>query len=150
MPSLNRVVAFTGPYVSVVAAALATWIIAKANALGIAGLDQDATTQQIAAAITFILTAALSWAGQSKWLRGHQLWEMAQAEQQTQLLAQPQEPPTAPNRIPDAFDDDDECAPTVVDHAMVAEPAGIDDDTRPVMPSEIDLEGEPDEPELAA
>lgn len=85
----NRIVTFAGPYVSLIAGAAATWIIAKANALGISGLDQSDLAQQIASGVTFILAAGLTWLGQSKWLTGHQLTLVGDAQVQAAALAAP-------------------------------------------------------------
>lgn len=104
---LNRVVAFAGPMISTLAGALATLIIAKLNVLGIQGLEQDQTAQQLASALTFVLTAGLTWLGQSKWLRGHQLDMVNQARQTEALLASPQEP-AATAEPPESDDDEPE------------------------------------------
>jgi hypothetical protein len=70
---LNRVIAFAGPYLSVVAGGIATWLIAKVNIAGIPGLDQDNLQTTIASGLSWLLVTGLSWAGQAKWLRGHQI-----------------------------------------------------------------------------
>lgn len=70
---LNRVVAFAGPYVSVIAGGIAAWLVARANVLGIPGLDEANTATWIAGALTALLTAGLSWLGHSTWLRGHHI-----------------------------------------------------------------------------
>jgi hypothetical protein len=83
----NRLVAFAGPYISLLAGALSALIFAKLNALGIPGLEQDDLTQQIAGALTFTLAAALSWLGQSQWLKGHHLQLAGDAGVQAAALA---------------------------------------------------------------
>jgi hypothetical protein len=70
---LNRLVAFVGPYVSVVAGGIASWLVAKVNVVGIAGLSQDNLKTTIAGGITWLVVAAVTWAGHSKWLTGHQI-----------------------------------------------------------------------------
>lgn len=102
----NRVVAFAGPYISLVAGAAATWIIAKANALGIPGLEQSDLAQQIASAGTFGLVSGLTWLGQSKWLKGHHLELMAAA--QLQLAAMRPSPAVPVNAVPKPLPSDDE------------------------------------------
>ena len=93
----NRLVAFTGPYISILAGVLATWLLAKLNALGIAGLDEGELAQQIAAALTFTLAATVSWMGQSQWLKGHQVQLAGDAQVQSAALAvAPGLPPDAP------------------------------------------------------
>lgn len=71
--SLNRVVAFLGPYISVVAGGIAAWLVARVNVGGIPGLDKANLATEIAAGLTFLLTAGLSWLGHSKWLKGHHI-----------------------------------------------------------------------------
>lgn len=70
---LNRVVAFFGPYISVLAGAVAAWLVAKLNVLGIPGLDEANLATWISGALVASLTAGLSWLGQSKWLKGHHI-----------------------------------------------------------------------------
>lgn len=70
---LNRIVAFAGPYISVISGALAAWLVAKLNVLAIPGLDQANLATWIAGAITALLTAGLTWLGHSKWLKGHHI-----------------------------------------------------------------------------
>jgi hypothetical protein len=83
----NRIVAFAGPYISLTAGVIATWLIAKLNALGIAGLDQSDLAQQLGGALTFTLVAVLSWMGQSQWLKGHQLQLVGDANVQAAAVA---------------------------------------------------------------
>jgi hypothetical protein len=88
MPThLNRLVAFAGPYISIAAGVVATWLIAKANALGIPGLDESDLAQQIAAALTFSLAAILTWLGSAQWLKGHHVQMAADAAIQAAALA---------------------------------------------------------------
>lgn len=84
---LNRLVAFVGPYISVVAGGLATWLIAKLNALGIPGLDKNDLAQQLASALTFTLVAVVTWLGSAQWLDGHHVELAADAELQAATLA---------------------------------------------------------------
>ena len=86
---LNRVVAFAGPYIAVIAGAITAWLLAKVNITGIPGLDQDNLTTGIAGGLTFALTAGLSWAGQQKWLTGHHVEILAQAKVDAAAAAQP-------------------------------------------------------------
>jgi hypothetical protein len=69
----NRVVAFAGPYISVLAGGIASWLVARLNIAGVPGLDQDNLQTSIAGGLTFVLVAGLSWAGHSKWLSGHHI-----------------------------------------------------------------------------
>jgi hypothetical protein len=69
---LNRVVAFAGPYISILAGAIAAWVLAKWNVLAIPGLglNGDSLATEITAGLTLALTAGLSHLGQMKWLKG--------------------------------------------------------------------------------
>src|ERR1044072_9293169 len=69
----NRVIAFAGPYISLAAGALAAWLVARANVLGVSGLDADNVATDVAAALSFVLVAVLSWLGSAKWLAGHHI-----------------------------------------------------------------------------
>lgn len=71
---INRVVAFVGPHVSWVSGVIAAWLVAKVNIAGIKGLDEANTATWIAGAITFVVTAGLTWFGHQKWLTGFQAW----------------------------------------------------------------------------
>src|SRR4051794_31262014 len=73
LPPINRIVAFAGPYFSVIAGGIATWLIAKVNVAGIQGLDQDNLQTTIAGGFTWLLVAGVTWAGHSKWLTGHHI-----------------------------------------------------------------------------
>jgi len=70
---LNRLVAFVGPYTSVLAGGIASWLVAKVNLLGLPGLDENNLKTAIAGGLTWLLVAGLSWAGHSKWLTGHHI-----------------------------------------------------------------------------
>ena len=87
---LNRVVAFAGPYISLLAAAIAAWLIAKLNVLGIPGLDEQNLATWIAAGLTALLTAGLSWLGQSKWLKGHHIEIQARSNDVVAAVRDPQ------------------------------------------------------------
>ncbi len=86
---LNRVVAFAGPYISIVAGGFATWLVAKANVLGIKGIDEANVATQASGALTFGLVSVLAWLGQSKWLTGHQLEMAADARVAAAAVAAP-------------------------------------------------------------
>lgn len=86
---INRIVAFAGPYISVVAGGAATWLTAKANVLGIEDIGQDNLATQIGGGLTFTLVSILSWLGQSKWLTGHHLQMAADAQVHAAGLAAP-------------------------------------------------------------
>lgn len=69
---LNRIVAFLGPQIAIVAGFVATWLVEHLEFLH---LDATGTTGAVINVITFVLTAALTWAGQHKWLDGWQKYE---------------------------------------------------------------------------
>lgn len=73
---LNRVVAFLGPQISLVAGYIATWIVEHFEFLH---LDAKGTTGAVINVIVFVLSAGLTWLGQHKWLDGWQKWEQAVA-----------------------------------------------------------------------
>jgi hypothetical protein len=69
---LNRVVAFFGPQIAIIAGYIATWLVEHLEFLH---LDAKGTTGAIINVIVFALTALLTWLGQHKWLDGWQKWE---------------------------------------------------------------------------
>ena len=70
---LNRIIAFFGPYISIAAGALASWLLVHVHVLGLFHLQHDGLSTAIAQGTVFLLTALLAWAGHSKWLTGHQI-----------------------------------------------------------------------------
>jgi hypothetical protein len=73
LPPANRIVAFAGPYFSVIAGGVASWLVAKVNIAGVPGLDQHNIQTAIAGGLAWLLVAGLAWAGHSKWLTGHHI-----------------------------------------------------------------------------
>jgi hypothetical protein len=73
LPPANRIVAFAGPYLSVIAGGIASWLVAKVNVAGIQGLDQDNLQTTISGGLAWLLVAGLAWAGHSRWLSGHHI-----------------------------------------------------------------------------
>lgn len=69
----NRVVAFAGPYIAFAASAVAAWLIAKVNVLGIPGLDQQNVATWIAGGLTALIVAGLHALGGWGWLKGHHI-----------------------------------------------------------------------------
>lgn len=87
---LNRFITFVKPYLNLVAAAIAAWLVAKANVLGISGLGNGSELQTgIAAGLTFIATQAVTQLGDLKWLKGHHLALVGDAQVQAAVLAAP-------------------------------------------------------------
>jgi hypothetical protein len=85
---LNRFITFVKPYINLAAGAIAAWLIAKANVLGIPGLGQHGNELQmgIAAALAWGLTQLATQTGDLKWLKGHHLAIIGDAEVQAAAL----------------------------------------------------------------
>jgi hypothetical protein len=79
---LNRFITFIKPYINLAAGAIAAWLIAKANVLGIPGLGQHGNELQIgiAAALAWGVTQLATQMGDLKWLKGHHLAMIGEAE----------------------------------------------------------------------
>ena len=79
---LNRFIAFIKPYLNLAAGAIAAWLIAKANVLGIPGLGRHGNELQIgiAAALAWGVTQLATQMGDLKWLKGHHLAMIGEAE----------------------------------------------------------------------
>src|SRR5881392_512414 len=72
---INRVVAFAGPMLAIVAGYIATFL---AENLEFLHLDSSGTQGTITNWLTFTLTAVLVWVGQHKWLDGYAKWERSE------------------------------------------------------------------------
>lgn len=92
----NRLLTFAGPQISIVAGLVSAWLFAKLNVLGIPGLDQSDLATQIASGLTFLVATALTWLGQSAWLRGHHIILAGDAQVQAAGLAVPHPPLSTP------------------------------------------------------
>jgi hypothetical protein len=135
---LNRFIAFIKPYVNLLAGAIAAWLIAKANVLGIPGLGEHGNELQIgiAAALAWGVTQVVTQLGDLKWLKGHHLAMAGEAATlQAQLAVAPagvldprQE---APMPLDEDLPDDDE--------EFAAPPP--DDTNMPVQPSQFQPAG---------
>lgn len=73
MLPLNRVVAFVGPLITLIAGGIAAFLVAQVNILGIPGLDKSNVATWIAAALTFLVTAGLHALGGMAWFKGHHI-----------------------------------------------------------------------------
>ena len=69
---LNRVVAFAGPVLSLLAGAAASWLGGHVPGLH---LDTKAVAGQITQGLEFLAGALVTFALQNKWLSGWQAWE---------------------------------------------------------------------------
>jgi hypothetical protein len=126
----NRFVTFVKPYLNIAGAAVAAWLIAKVNVLGIHGLD--ARKDQLATGITAAGTGLITWAaaqlGDLKWLKGHHI-EL---------------------ELGGAAGAPDGAVPEV--HATVQDPgsdAGVEDVHAEQLPSDEEELGSPPPPEVA-
>jgi hypothetical protein len=73
--SVNRIVAFIGPFVAIVAGALAAWLGRHFPGLK---LNETKTTAEITQAIEFAVGAGVTLLLHSKWLSGWQAWEQSE------------------------------------------------------------------------
>lgn len=69
----NRVVAFVAPFITLISASVAAWLVAKVDVLGLPHMDQGNTQTYIAAGLTFAVTAGLHALGSWQWLKGHHI-----------------------------------------------------------------------------
>lgn len=74
LPAANRIVAFAGPYISLLSGAVASWLVVNVQVLGSLHLGQDKLAHGIAYAVTAGLGAGLPHLGMQKWLNGHQAY----------------------------------------------------------------------------
>lgn len=81
LPPPNRLIAFFKPYLNLLAGAIAAWLVAKANVLGIPGLGEngDELQTRIAALLVWLLTQGAAQLGDLKWLQGHHVEMASQA-----------------------------------------------------------------------
>lgn len=72
LPPANRIVAFAGPYISLLSGAAASWLVVHVQVLGSLGLGQDKLAHGIAYGVTAGVGAAIPHLSLQKWLDGHQ------------------------------------------------------------------------------
>jgi hypothetical protein len=146
---LNRFITFVKPYLNLLAGAIAAWLIAKANVLGISGLGENGNQLQtgIAAALAWGLTQGVTEIGDMKWLKGHHLAMAGDALVQAAVLnTQTSAPAPAPVAVPetahDEFDEpiaSDESLPS--DEEEFADAAFESHAGMPAGDTEVDSEG---------
>lgn len=73
--SVNRIVAFLGPFIAILAGALAAWLGRHFPGLK---LNQTKTSAEITQAIEFAVGAGVTLLLHSKWLAGWQAWEQSE------------------------------------------------------------------------
>jgi hypothetical protein len=71
-PPFNRIVAFAGPYISLLSGAAASWLVVHVEVLGSLHLGQSQVANGIAYVATAALGSAIPHLGMQKWLDGHQ------------------------------------------------------------------------------
>jgi hypothetical protein len=72
LPATNRIVAFAGPYISLLSGAVASWLVVHVQVLGSLHLGQNEVSTDIAYVATAALGAGIPHLGFQKWLDGHQ------------------------------------------------------------------------------
>ena len=137
----NRFITFIKPYINLAAGAIAAWLIAKANVLGIPGLGDHGNELQtgIAAALVWGLTQLATQMGDLKWLKGHHLAMVADAELQAAALQSPAVVPLvdAEHEALMALDED-----LPGDDEELASPPP-DETNMPIQPSQVQADGVP-------
>jgi ABC-type multidrug transport system fused ATPase/permease subunit len=87
---LNKLVAFAGPYISVISGALATWLLTHVNFLSLFEFSNAQVAESITQLVVFAIVSGVTWLGQQKWLNGWQKFEadmrQPMLEHATQLL----------------------------------------------------------------
>ena len=140
---LNRFITFVKPYLNLLAGAIAAWLIAKANVLGIPGLGEHGSDLQIAiaAALAWGVTQLVTQIGDLGWLKGHHLLMAADADLQAAALQAPQ-----PAVAPAGLDPEEELISTDEDlpdddEEFAAPPP--DETNMPIQPSQSAVDGVP-------
>lgn len=77
---LNRVVAFLGPYISLLAGFISTWLITNVSLFNTLNVSNDDVLKTVTELVVFAVVSGLTWLGQRKWLNGHIRWEAGQQE----------------------------------------------------------------------
>jgi hypothetical protein len=138
---LNRFITFIKPYLNLFAGAIAAWLIAKANVLGIPGLGEHGSDLQIAmaAALVWGVTQLATEIGDITWLKGHHLSMIGDADVQAAALQAPQPAlVSAEHDLEDEFISTGEDLPDD-DEEFAAPPP--DETNMPIQPSQAEAEG---------
>jgi hypothetical protein len=99
---LNRLVAFLGPYISILAGVLADWLLVHVHLLSLFHTTDTEVANAITQLIVFTLVTLVTWAGQHKWLEGWQNWEAALLKPDVPFVVQGGAPPEPPVPISSA------------------------------------------------
>lgn len=133
----NRFVTFIKPWINLGAGAIAAWLVAKANVLGIPGLDQENTATWVAGALVWGLTTGVTQLGDLKWIKGHHISIEADATV-TAAALHPVPPDEALEDLAGVHDPEVESASAdVSDEDELAAPPPPDESNTPVQPSQV-------------
>jgi len=130
---INRFVAFVKPWLNVIAGAIAAWLVAKLNLLGVPGLDEANTATWIAGALAWAITTGAAQLGDLKWLKGHHIEMVADAQVTAAALA-PVPPEQAVGEAAAVVDPEVELADADVTDATELESPPPDGSNMPVQP----------------
>lgn len=75
---LNRVVAFIGPYISILSGIVSVWLTTHLHVLATFHINQSSVAGTLTQGGIFGVSALVTWLGHSKWLTGHQIELAAQ------------------------------------------------------------------------
>ena len=99
---INRIVAFAGPLIAVVAGAVADWLFVHLHFLGNFP-NREATAGWVSNVAVWGLTSLLVWLGESKWLDGWQRFEVRAYDVIAEARAAEAVPPVNPaTKLPHA------------------------------------------------
>lgn len=135
----NRFITFVKPWINLLAGALAALLVAKANVLGIPGLDQENTATWIAAGLVWVLTTGVTQLADLKWVQGHHISIAADAQVTAAALV-PAPSEQAMADLSGGVHDEEavSASPDVSDEDEFAEPPPPPDETNtPIQPSQI-------------
>lgn len=107
---LNRIIAFAGPYISILSGAIVNWVYVHLHFLSGFHTQQSSITKWLSQALVFGLTTLIVWAGHQKWLTGWQKWENAIAGE---IFNGPALPPPSPGEMGDYNPDVEPTPPDV-------------------------------------
>ena len=142
---LNRFITFIKPYINLLAGAIAAFLVAKANVLGIPGLGEHGNELQtgIAAALAWGVTQLATQVGDLKWLKGHHLTIIGDAELKAAELQAPVAVQMSAAAPPVPLDTEPEHAELVADEDLPADDEEFaapppDETNTPLQPSQAE------------
>jgi len=105
---INRVVAFAGPYISILSGAVADWLLVHVHLLSDFHTTKGTIVNLVTQGLVFGLTAILTWLGHQKWLTG---WQAAEARQGGTMATEAPEPTAPPEPTVTEPEPEDEPTP---------------------------------------